>query len=134
MIINRLKVFLIVGVMTVVIDYVAYRSLVWSGLWDIGVSKALGFIAGSVFAYVVNRFWTFDDKSHWTTSWVRFAALYALTLFINIYINDTVLGLTTGFYYSVQVAFLLATGVSALLNFLGMNYFVFGVHRDWRTK
>ena len=134
MIVNRLNVFLIVGGMTVVVDYVVYRGLVWSSLWDIGVSKALGFIAGSVFAYVVNRCWTFGDRSHGTTTWIRFASLYVVTLFINIHINDTMLGLTTGIYYSVQVAFLLATGMSAALNFLGMNYFVFGTDRDRRTK
>jgi putative flippase GtrA len=133
MISKKLMVFLIVGGMTVVVDYLVYRGLVLSGLWETGVSKALGFLAGSVFAYVVNRFWTFGDRNHRAGSWLRFSALYALTLFINIFINASMLDLTTDFHYSVQWAFLLATGVSAALNFLGINYFVFGTDRDRRT-
>jgi putative flippase GtrA len=133
MIKKKMMVFLIVGVMTVMVDYVVYRGLALSGLWDISVCKALGFMVGSVFAFVVNRFWTFGDRNHSAGSWVRFCTLYSLTLFINIYINDSMLDLTTDFHFSIQVAFLLATGVSAVLNFLGMNYFVFGAERYQRT-
>lgn len=134
MIIKKLKVFLIVGGMTVVVDYMIYSSFVLTGVWDTGVSKALGFAGGSAFAYVVNRFWTFSDRSHRAASWVEFAALYVLTLLINVYINDSMLDLTNDFDYSIQVAFVLATSVSAALNFLGMNYFVFRTGRDRRIE
>jgi putative flippase GtrA len=133
MIKKKLMVFLIVGGMTVVVDYVVYRGLVLSGFWETGASKALGFLVGSAFAYVVNRFWTFGDRSHRAGSWGRFVALYSLTLLINVYVNDGMLNLTHNFHYSVQMAFLLATGVSAALNFLGMNYFVFGAERYRRS-
>jgi putative flippase GtrA len=134
MITNKLMVFLIVGVMTVVVDYMVYWGFVLSGFWLTGFSKALGFLAGSVFAYLANRLWTFSDRNHRAGSWVRFAALYALTLFINIYINESMLDLTTEFHHSIQVSFLLATGVSAALNFLGMNYFVFVADRYRRIR
>lgn len=134
MITKKLMVFLIVGGMTVVVDYMVYWGLVLSGLWVTGFSKALSFLAGSFFAYVVNRLWTFSDRNHRAGSWVRFATLYALTLFVNIYINDSMLDLTTDFHHSIQVSFLLATGISAALNFLGMNYFVFVADQYQRTR
>jgi putative flippase GtrA len=134
MIQKKMMIFLVVGGMTVVVDYLVYRGLVLSGLCDTSVSKAFGFLVGSVFAFVVNCLWTFGDRDHRAGSWVRFGILYALTLFINIYINNIMLELTSFFDYSVHAAFLMATLVTAALNFLGMNYFVFCTYRHGRPR
>lgn len=128
MIKKKLKFFLIVGGMTVVVDLMVYKGLVVVGLSVIN-AKATGFLVGTFFAYVVNRFWTFGNRSQRTGSWISFSALYAFTLFINTYINDCMLDLTTDFDYSASIAFLVATGASATLNFLGINYFIFKAKR-----
>ncbi len=125
MTLKKVLIFLIVGGITVGVDYLVYRSLDLFGFLGTSICKALGFIGGSIFGYVVNRLWTFSDMNYRAGSWLRFGALYALTLLVNIYINKSILVLTYDFHYSVQIAFLLATGVSAILNFFGMNYFVF---------
>ena len=125
MIRRELTIFLIVGSLTVLLDFLAYRCLVWMKLMDIDTAKAMGFIIGTVFAYFANRLWTFGHKPHTPGSPWRFIILYATTLGANVFINALALTLLSNIAAAVEVAFLLATGVSATLNFLGMKLFVF---------
>ena len=91
----------------------------------LAVGASTGFLAGTLFAYFANRFWTFGHKSHIPGSAWRFSALYVSTLGANVLINALALKLLADVATSIQLAFLLATGVSACLNFLGMKLFVF---------
>ena len=125
MIRRELAVFLVVGTLTVVVDYLGYRVLAGSGLLDTPAAKAAGFLAGTVFAYVANRFWTFGRHVHAAGSVVRFGILYALTLGVNVLVNSAALVLLDNPAIRVPLAFLLATGTSATLNFIGMKFFVF---------
>lgn len=124
MIRRELAIFLLVGATTVLIDFATYRGLAWSGL-SVDLAKAAGFLTGTVFAYVANKLWTFGHVSHAPGSLWRFALLYAVTLGANVAINALALRGLTGMGFAVQIAFLLATGTSATLNFLGMKFFVF---------
>jgi putative flippase GtrA len=83
------------------------------------------FLAGTLFAYFANRFWTFGHKPHPPGSSWRFAILYAATLVVNVFVNSLTLRLLADMTAIVQLAFLMATGISASLNFLGMKFFVF---------
>jgi len=125
MIKREFGIFLIVGSLTVLIDFCAYRSLVWLGVTGIEIAKTVGFLLGTLFAYFANRFWTFGDKSHVAGSLWRFATLYGVTLFANVLVNSLALILFVDAIASVHLAFLFATGISAALNFLGMKLFVF---------
>jgi len=125
MIRREISIFLIVGSLTVLVDYLSYRSLVWSGLLGVDIAKATGFLVGTVFAYFANRIWTFGHKTHAPGSVWRFATLYAATLGTNVFVNALALSVFAGLNGVIQMAFLLATGVSAVLNFLGMKLFVF---------
>ncbi len=64
MIRRELKVFLIVGSLTVLIDFLSYRALLWSALVPVGGAKAAGFLIGTAFAYFANRAWTFGSRPH----------------------------------------------------------------------
>ena len=125
MIRKELAIFLVVGGLTVMVDYLTYRSIVWTGLLETNLAKGAGFLTGTIFAYFANRLWTFGARVHAAGSAWRFAALYALTLLINIYANALMLSVLTGLAYPVQAAFVIATGLSTTLNFLGMKHFVF---------
>ena len=122
---RELAIFLIVGASTVLVDFISYRGLIGFHFMEVDMAKATGFLAGTLFAYFANRFWTFGHKSHITGSAWRFLALYASTLGVNVLINAFALKLLADVAASTQLAFLLATGVSACLNFLGMKLFVF---------
>lgn len=125
MIRREAAIFLVVGSLTVLVDFLIYRALLWSTIPGVDVSKAIGFIAGTLFAYFANRHWTFGRVRHAAGSWYRFAVLYALTLGANVLVNALALEVMGTLPWALQMAFLLATGVSATLNFLGMKLFVF---------
>lgn len=125
MIKREFGIFLIVGSLTVLVDFAVYRGLLWLDVTSIDLAKGVSFLAGTVFAYFANRFWTFGHQSIAAGSVGRFAALYLSTLIANIAVNALALKALIDAPSSLQWAFLLATGVSAILNFLGMKFFVF---------
>lgn len=130
MIKRELALFLIVGSLTVIFDFMVYRSLVWAGFVGVDMAKAMSFLVGTVFAYLANRAWTFGHKPHASGSVWRFALLYAATLGANVVVNALALVLFVDAVAAIQTAFLLATGVSACLNFFGMKLFVFKVEAE----
>jgi len=125
MIKRQLVIFLVVGVATILVDFISYRSLIGLHVMEVNMAKATGFLVGTLFAYFANRFWTFGHKSYAPGSVWRFSALYASTLGINVLINALALKMLSDVAAVIQLAFLLATGVSACLNFWGMKLFVF---------
>ena len=88
MIKRELAIFLIVGTLTVMIDFLTYRGLVWAQLLGVDSAKGVGFLTGTVFAYFANRFWTFGHKAHAVGSAWRFIILYSLTLAANVLVNS----------------------------------------------
>lgn len=125
MIKKELLTFLVVGCLTVLIDYVTYRSLSALGLLGTHAAKGISFLTGTVFAYFANRFWTFGTQAHVAGSMVRFGFLYGVTVLVNVSVNALTLNVLSVLSYGMQAAFLVATGLSAMLNFMGMKYFVF---------
>jgi putative flippase GtrA len=116
--------FLLVGGTTVLVDAAVYQLLLQTDLSH-GTAKAISFIAGALFAYVANWRFTFRGASHrW--SLVLFVLVYLGALVLNVGANALVLRLVgeTG-AWQVALAFLVATGLSAAWNFVGMALFVF---------
>ena len=99
--------------------------MMWLGTHDVKFAKGAGFISGSLFSYFANRLWTFGYRSHLAGSALRFVMLYFLTLLVNIYVNELMLSFLSDFAYPVASAFLVATVLSATINFFGMHHFVF---------
>lgn len=125
MIRSEAATFLVVGGVTVVVDFASYTLLqAWIGL-PVAASKGLGFLIGTAFAYFANRHWTFGHKDPAGGSAWRFALLYGITMAFNVLVNAVGLHALHEMAWGKQGAFLLATGVSAFLNFLGMKYLVF---------
>ncbi len=124
MLTQQLHRFIIVGFATVVIDFATYRLLLHLDS-PTAIAKALGFIAGTIFAYFSNKLWTFDRAKGGTYVFSRFIALYVTTLIINICVNSGVIAVLGKEEHFLEFAFLLATGTSATLNFIGMQMVVF---------
>lgn len=125
MIKRQLKLFLLIGGATVLIDFLVYRVAIWLDWLTIDISKTIGFISGSIFAFIANKLWTFEYERRQLQSAVRFALLYLITLLINVWVNSTMLMLLPSSTITVEASFLVATAVSAALNFVGMKWFVF---------
>ena len=121
---RELRVFLLVGLLTVSIDLVSYRLLMWLGV-SVSPAKATSFIIGTVFAYFANKQWTFDSAEGGRKRFFGFALLYSTTLAINVLVNAVVLHFLGVEEFALAAGFLSATATSATLNFLGMKFLVF---------
>jgi putative flippase GtrA len=120
----QVAIFLVVGSLTVAVDFAVYRGLLAVSVphdW----AKGIGFIAGTIFSYFANRGWTFGGASAGCATALRFSVLYGSTLLVNIYVNSVVLFALRASPFAVGAAFLAATFISAGLNFVGMKFLVF---------
>ena len=116
--------FLVVGGTTVLIDLICYLMLIYMG-FDTHLSKGISFSIGTVFAYFANRNFTFRSSMAGSVRFIIFSLLYLSTLVVNVTANEVVLNLTGRTDASFVMAFVLATVLSATLNFMGMKYIVF---------
>ena len=121
---KQIQYFILIGILTVLIDYLAYNFSQKINL-SVTEAKAFGFISGTVFSFLANRNITFKNYDNIRGHFYKFLILYAGTLFSNIIINNTLLNWLTDFLYKVQLSFIVATSTSAIINFIGMKYFVF---------
>ena len=133
---RELAIFLIVGLLTVAIDFLIYRTMMHFnpfGFYSVNIAKGIGFIGGTVFAYFANCFWTFQQQTTGSGSVTRFILVYVLGLSANIAINHLSISWFDDVIitpeYIILIAFILATGVSATLNFMGMKFLVFTDHK-----
>jgi putative flippase GtrA len=115
--------FLIVGFTTVAIDFIFYHLLMWLGI-ELDIAKACSFTIGAVFAYATNKSWTFTRKKHGVAP-LSFAILYGATLLVNTFTNGLLVRLLPETAWAITAAFIIATGLSAALNFIGMKWIVF---------
>ena len=85
-------------------------------------AKAISFICGSIVAYIINKHWTFQQKRKSYSEMMRFAFLYSITLGTNVGVNKISLLILPDWVF---IAFLVATGTSTILNFIGQKWWVF---------
>lgn len=118
--------FLIAGSSAVAVDGGTYAVLLrYFSHWP---SKMTSFILGSIVAFLLNKYWTFEKPEPSGPEVIRFAVLYTTTLLANTLVNSGALWLTN----QVFLSFLLATGTSTVLNFLGQKFWVFGGRLEHR--
>ena len=121
---SQLRRFLITGLSATAVDATVYSILLYLGL-DYSPAKAGGFLTAVAFAYNGHRRWTFSTHGS-KKRIVGFAGLYVTTFLINNLTNTLMLELL-GTEYKTQVAaaFVVATGVTAIVNFTMMKFFIF---------
>ena len=124
MINNQLIKFVIIGITVVLIDYIFYLKLL-DIFHDYIISKGLSFILGSMFSYLLNRLWTFNNSQHSSIRLFKFILLYISTLLINVLTNYSFLLFFENFAFKVYISFLIATIISASINYLVMKYYIF---------
>ena len=127
--------FLIIGIASVLIDASLYFIFSDYFLLNINISKGMSFVAGATFGFFCNKNITFLNQNQYNfiISLILFIILYAITLSINILINYysltfflfVFLGIWHNIVFSKIIAFLLATSISTVLNYLGMKFIVF---------
>lgn len=116
---KELKRFLVAGMGAVGMDLITYYILL--NFLSPDISKAVSFLLGTVVAFVINKYWTFEKHKKSYKEIVKFGILYGFTLVVNVVINSVVLEYAS----LVFLAFLMATTASMVLNFSGQKWWVF---------
>lgn len=118
---NRKEIirFIIVGSGAVLTDFLVYNFSLM--LFSMSYSKVISFLCGSLVAFMANKMWTFEQKENRTYEIVKFTLLYSISLMFNTTTNKVI------FDYSGDklLAFIFATSLSTLINFIGQKYWVF---------
>lgn len=117
---KELSMYLVVGVCAVFTDYGTYMLLRDS--ISTSSAKTISYIAGMLVAFVLNRSWTFKSTKKAHVDFIKFTILYITSLGLNVATNHIML-----FVFPVYVtfAFLVATGVSVVTNYVGQKFWVF---------
>ena len=151
---KQITKFTISGIIAVFVDFAVYYSLsnmignseeAFAGgvVWN-DVYKGLGFIAGTFVTYNLNKFWTWRTNDRNNSRLLNFGILYLISFVINIVINKYGLhifgddeiallftrhGADPKVYFPFKTdklfAFILATAVSSVVNFIGQKIWVF---------
>ena len=118
---NQLCRYLFVGLMAVLIDGVAYVLLTQYSDLDPTLAKRISFIMGSIWAFLMNKYFTFQSKQKKISEPILFIVVYVLGFLLNSVSHD----LVYQWWKSSLWAFLVATGLSTVFNFIGQKYIVF---------
>jgi putative flippase GtrA len=116
---KELKRFLVAGLSAVGTDLGTYYLFL--NVLPNDVAKAVSFFLGTIVAFAINKYWTFEKKEKSYSEIIRFSILYSVTLGANVLANKLVLDNTRIVFFSL----IMATGVSTLLNFIGQKFWVF---------
>jgi putative flippase GtrA len=112
--------FLVAGFSAVGTDLAIYYLLL--NFLDHSSAKAISFLSGTIVAFIINKYWTFEKKKKSLKEAASFLLLYLSTLVINVTVNKLSLSILPGWVF---FAFLAATGTSTVLNFIGQKWWVF---------
>jgi len=116
--------FLVIGFASVGVDFGCYQLLHGFAV-PAPAAKGISYMAGMLLGFVGNKFWTFRSARRSAAEPLNYAVLYAFTLLVNIGVHTGVLRITG--QSGAAVAFLMATGSTTVLNFVGMKWFAFRV-------
>ena len=126
---KQIRRFIVIGVASVLTDFAVYTLLTRLGLIT-SASKGISYVSGMVVGFVGNKLWTFESARHSAAEPVTYIVLYTTTLGVNVLVNSGVLALSSGWLpqrWAWGLAFLVATGVTTVLNFVGMKWITFRV-------
>ena len=111
--------FLIAGSLVFIIDFFLYKA--FFPHTSIVFAKAVAYIGGTITGFCINKIWTFKSKKFFWREIFKYIFLYTCTAGINTFVNKYVFVFTGLFIFS----YLVATGISTIINFIGQKYFIF---------
>lgn len=131
--------FVMIGTMSVMVDLVLYYIFLeifpekfMILLTNEMVAKALSFIGGLAVTYYFNLYWTWKLRGYPQGGFmIKFIILYSGSLVLNVFTNSAFLyimhnwDVLSSIPYKYLVAFVVATAVSGILNFVGQKFWVF---------
>lgn len=130
--------FAMIGVLAVLVDLTCYYLLLnlipeklLGFVSNESVAKTISFLCGMTVTYSLNKLWTWKKRDSSKARMAKFVALYGFSLVMNVAVNSSLLFLLHYFAHIVDlpykyfIAFIGATGFSAVMNFIGQKFWVF---------
>lgn len=111
-----------VGLVGTTLDFMLFTVFMLLGL-PAGISRAVGYLAGSSWAYFLNRFWVFSPGTGLFSPF-KFVATYATSGAIAVWIQASATD-TRGFSLQAVLIFSLSIIVATLINFISLKFWVF---------
>lgn len=113
---------MVVGLVCVAADLSVYTALSDGLGIRLTAAKAISYLVGVAVGFGLNKRWTFRSSRRTWSEPISYLLLYAVTLGINVVCNNFVLSLLPNWRL---LAFLLATGITTVINFSGMRLVTF---------
>ena len=118
--------FVITGGLSAIVDFGLYVLLYLALGVHPDLAKAVGFIAGTTTAYLINRRWTFQAAPS-TARLIGVWVLYLTTFVVQVGLNHLFLVLLNYTPTAVAVAFVIAQGTATVINFVVQRAVIFRI-------
>ncbi len=96
--------------------------------WNLELSNFLGFVAGGINSYIMNRRWNFKSHAPKLREIFRFAVVFLCAYLVNLFVLESLketLPPAGRFLSSGYVANILANGAYVVVSYFLYRYFVF---------
>ena len=119
---TQLSKFLMVGMACTVLNYSTF--LIFYKLISINflIASCIGYIAGLVFGYYLNRSWTFESEADSYFLIFKYFLIYMISLFTSLVLLNV---LVVKFSLLIEIASIFVIGYSTLFNYIGTKFLVF---------
>lgn len=117
--IKEILKFCVGGGSAVLVDFLVYLLL--KQYISVSIAKTASFAVGAIVGFIINKLWTFESKTYKISEIVKYILLYICSASANTLVNKGILLVTE----VTLLAFLCATAVSTIMNFIGQKFFVF---------
>ena len=126
---KQIRRFLVIGGLSVLTDWTVYALLTPLGLSKYP-AKGIGYVSGMIVGFIGNKLWTFESARRSASEPFTYLVLYAITLGVNMVVNGVLLDVLAWWLpetWAWRLALFVATGVTTVLNFVGMKWITFRV-------
>jgi len=127
---QRPLIYIIVGGINTGVDFVAFQLLYFLTPIGATIAQGLSYTIGVTCSFILNRKLTFRD--HVKAAIARQAGKFLVVNLASLLVSMLGIHLLTGAGISAFFAKIAITGVTAIMNYFGYKWFVFGIKKETR--